>query len=237
MLFIPSSVFFISGIIFFNPGWLFFIFSNSKLFVTFHSASILFPGSWIIVISLNSLSGRLHTHHFSCSEVLPCSFIWICSSFSSFSYTSILFLCIWKISNRSQPWRSGPLWRYSMCLAVHSLLRPNDQGPTCPQVGSDLCLQTQFHRLWDCISHVSGVCPLVDSSQRNSCRLPAVRSWCLPSGGGSELCICAGGHGQFKDISRSGSGFRKPLGTMSIDKWVLLLYYCLFGLKHTSPGA
>ena len=62
MLFIPSSVFFTSVIIFFNPGWLFFIFSNSKLSVTFHSASILFPSSRIIFISLNSLSGRLHIY-------------------------------------------------------------------------------------------------------------------------------------------------------------------------------
>ena len=54
------------------------------------------------------------------------------------------------------------LYRRFLCIsALHSLLSPYGQGPAGPRGGSDLCLQTQFHRLWDCISHVSGVCPLV----------------------------------------------------------------------------
>ena len=48
LLLIPSSVFFISVIIFFNSVWLFFIFSNSLLKTSYNfllCASILFPSS------------------------------------------------------------------------------------------------------------------------------------------------------------------------------------------------
>ena len=49
------------------------------------------------------------------------------------------------------------------------LLSPNGQGPAGPRVGSDLCLETQFHRLWDCIFLASGVYLLVGEVDLEAC--------------------------------------------------------------------
>ena len=49
------------------------------------------------------------------------------------------------------------------------LSSPKGQGPVGPRVGSDLFLQTQFHRLRDHSFLASGVCPLVGESGLGAC--------------------------------------------------------------------
>ena len=116
LLLIPSSLFFISVIVFFNYLW-FFIFSNYLLktycnFLLY--AWILFPGSWIIfvIITLNSLLGRLPVSmSLSCFYgVLSCSFVWnIILCHLLLSKVLFVFLCMWKVSYVTRYWRSGLL--------------------------------------------------------------------------------------------------------------------------------
>ena len=65
------------------------------------------------------------------------------------------------------------------------LLLLNGQRPADPRVGSDLCLQIQFHRLWDYIFLVSGVCPLVGEAGLETCAGFLV--------GGAGACLLVGG--------------------------------------------
>ena len=70
-----------------------------------------------------------------------------------------------------------------------TLLSPMGQGPAGPKVDSDLCLRTQFHRLWDCIFLASGVCPLVGEAGLE-----------VPAGflvGGTGACPLLGGVGSW----------------------------------------
>ena len=56
----------------------------------------------------------------------------------------------------------GPLWgMFCVSQQYTSLLSPKVQGPAGWGVGSELCLLTQFHRLWDYSFLPSGVCCLV----------------------------------------------------------------------------
>ena len=116
LMLIPSSLFFISVIVFFNYLWLFFIFSNYllKTYCNFlRYAWILFPGSWIIfmIITLNSLLGRLPiSMSLSFYGVLSCSFIWnIILCHLLLSKIPFVFLRMWKVSYVSQHWRRGLL--------------------------------------------------------------------------------------------------------------------------------
>ena len=87
------------------------------------------------------------------------------------------------------------------------------QGPgtSWSRVGSDLCLQTQFHRFHDCCLLVSGVCLLVHEA-------------------GSQLSVG-------RAMSRGGCGLRKSLGSFSVDWWGCVLTLWWFGLRHPSIGA
>ena len=118
LLLIPSSVFFITVIVFFSFDWFYFIFSC--LLLKFPLCSfILFPnsGSILIINALNSLSSKLF-HYLFLSGVFSCSFTW-----NKFLCLLILlnFLCLYEIS-----WNSYLLWSsngvlewlcpYAVCL-------------------------------------------------------------------------------------------------------------------------
>ena len=96
------------------------------------------------------------------------------------------------------------------------LSSPNDQGPVGPRGGSDLCLQAEFHRHWDCIFLASGVCPLVGEAGLASLwegQIPA-RSTPVELDLGPLV-----GRAMSRGVSGGGCGLRKSLGSLSVDGW------------------
>ena len=69
------------------------------------------------------------------------------------------------------------------------LSSPMGQGPAGPRVGSDLCLWTRLHRLWDFSFLALGVCPLVGEAG-----LEAYASFLV---GGAGACPLVGGAGSW----------------------------------------
>ena len=196
LLFIPSSAFFISVIIFFNPGWLFFIFSNTKLFITFHCAPILFPSSWTIFTSLNSLSDRMHIY-------TSLQLFWALILFLHLEYLPlspvVIILFYFYVYGRLVTEEKWPSVGDILCvLAVHSPLKTKWPGTNWSP-----------GRFWpvfaDSIPQAMGLyiscfwClpPGGWSRSRGSCRLPGVRSWYLPTGGG-VVSWPSSRHGQVK---------------------------------------
>ena len=99
------------------------------------------------------------------------------------------------------------------------LSSPKAQGPAGSRVGSDLCLQTQFHRLWDHSFLASGICTLVCEAGIEACAgflVGGAGACALVGGAGSWP---SGGQGLSRDMSTGGYGLRMTLGSLSADGW------------------
>ena len=141
LLWIPSSILFISVYLFFSSSG--YLLNISCIFSIF--ASILFPRSWIIftITTSNSFSGRLPiSTSFSCSGVLSCSFVWkIFVCFCGYLHSSI-----WATREAPIPDArlqflvlvSVPWW----VRLVQGLCRlPGGETGACPLVGgAESCL-------------------------------------------------------------------------------------------------
>ena len=157
------------------------------------STSILFLSSWIIftIITLNSFSkwGFPISTSLSCSSwILFCSFTW-----SMFYCHLILFKFLYfYICGR---------WHF-LTLVMWPSIGDVLCDPSCNPRARDQLVQGRFWPVFaDSVPQAVGLyiscfwClpPGGWSRSRGSCRLPGVRGWCLPTGGG-VVSWPSGGH-------------------------------------------
>ena len=118
-----------------------------------------------------------------CSGFLYCSFIWsiflFCLILSKFLFGRlVIFLDLGEVALC----RGCPMCPSSTLPSHQS---PKHQGPAGPRVGSDQCVQTQFHRLWGFSFLASGVCLLVGEGGLEACAG-------FPVGGASTCPLVSG---------------------------------------------
>lgn len=100
-----------------------------------------------------------------------------------------------------------------------SLSSPNVKGPVGSRVVPDLCLWTQFCRLWDCVFLAYGIFSMMGEAGLKACAGILV-------GGGSTYQLVSGVRpcplvsravsvGMFRDVC----GLRNSLGCLSVDGW------------------
>ena len=143
--------------------------------------SILFLRCWIFFmnITLNCFLGRLTIPtSLNSSGVLLCSAIWYislcCPILNFYLYIYVCKLVTFLDSGEVVLCRRCSLYPSS----IHHSSHPRARGQL---LGSDLCLQIQFHRLWNQFSCFWCLPPSEWRRSRGLCRIPGLRGQNLPT--------------------------------------------------------